>query len=291
MADSYDPPRIFVAEAWVPTPERLARYLRPDELHTAFNFHFLQAPWTAKGMRQSVDDSFAALGSVGAPVTWVLSNHDVVRHVSRFGRPDHAQHKALAAVRDEPFDLELGTRRARAATLLSLALPGNVYLYQGEELGLWEVEDLPPEVLQDPTWERSEHTDPGRDGCRVPLPWSGNEPPFGFGEGGEPWLPQPPGWAALTAERSAEEPGSMLSLYRTALRLRAEEPGLSGEDMAWTDSEESVLAFDRADGFRCAVNFGPGPVDLPEDARILLASGELVDGRLPGDTAVWLRLP
>lgn len=290
VADSYDPPRVFVAEAWVTTPERLARYLRSDELHTAFNFHYLQAPWTAEGMRESIDESFAALGSVGAPVTWVLSNHDVVRHVSRFGRPDHAQHKALSELRDEPFDLALGTRRARAAALLSMALPGSVYLYQGEELGLWEVEDLPPEVLRDPTWEHSGYTDPGRDGCRVPLPWSGQEPPFGFGDGAEPWLPQPAGWATLTAERSARDPGSMLTLYRHALRLRRAEPGLTGEAMVWVDMGEEVLAFDR-EGVRCVVNFGAEPVDSPEGAEVLLASGEVVDGRLPRDTAVWLRLP
>ncbi|MBR8742073.1 glycoside hydrolase family 13 protein [Nocardiopsis sp. MG754419] len=289
VADSYDPPRIFVAEAWVPTPERLSRYLRADELHTAFNFHYLQAPWTAEGMRASIDASFAALGSVGAPVTWVLSNHDVVRHVSRFGRPDHAQHKALSALRDAPLDLELGTRRARAAALLSLALPGNVYLYQGEELGLWEVEDLPPEVLQDPTWERSERTDPGRDGCRVPLPWSGQAPPFGFGDGAEPWLPQPAGWAELTAERAAADPDSMLSLYRNALRLRSEVPGLAGEAMTWVDAGEQVLAFDR-EGVRCVVNLGTEPVDLPEGAEVLLASDVVVGGRLPRDTAAWVRL-
>ncbi|MFI6575101.1 glycoside hydrolase family 13 protein [Nocardiopsis sp. NPDC050513] len=289
IADEYDGDRVFAAEAWVPSPERLARYLRPDELHTAFNFHFLEASWEAKAMRGAIDDSFAALSPIGAPVTWVLSNHDVVRHVSRFGRPLHAQNKNLGLVSDVPVDLESGTRRARAAALLSLALPGSVYLYQGEELGLWEVEDLPPEVLQDPTWERSGHTDPGRDGCRVPLPWAGEEPPFGFG-GAEPWLPQPAAWRELTAEAEAARSDSMLNLYREALRVRRSEPGLVSAEMSWTSSPEGVLSFDRGEGVRCVVNFADAPYPLPGDADVVLASEPVEDGLLPTDAAVWLRL-
>ncbi|GAB2496240.1 glycoside hydrolase family 13 protein [Nocardiopsis aegyptia] len=289
IADEYEGDRVFAAEAWVSDPARLARYLRPDELHTAFNFHYLEAPWRAKAMRAAIDDSFAALGPIGAPATWVLSNHDVVRHVSRFGRPGHAQGKSLGMVRDTPVDLELGTRRARAAALLTLGLPGSAYLYQGEELGLWEVEDLPPEVLQDPTWERSGHTDPGRDGCRVPLPWSGQEPPFGFG-GARPWLPQPAAWRDLTVEHEDARPDSMLNLYRAALRIRRTEPGLAGAEMAWVDAPEGVLAFERGDGVRCVVNFADEPHPLPEGAEVLLSSAPVEGGRLPGDAAVWLRL-
>lgn len=288
IADEYDGDKVFAAEAWVANPARLARYLRSDELHTAFNFHFLEAPWKAKAMREAIDDSFAALGPIGAPVTWVLSNHDVVRHVSRFGRPGHAQNKSLGVVRDVPVDLELGTRRARAAALLTLGLPGSAYLYQGEELGLWEVEDLPPEVLQDPTWERSGHTDPGRDGCRVPLPWSGQEPPFGFG-GDRPWLPQPAAWRDLTVEHEAARPDSMLNLYRAALRIRRTEPGLAGAAMSWVETPEGVLAFERGDGVLCVVNFADEAHPLPEGAEVLLSSVPIEDGRLPTDAAVWLR--
>jgi alpha-glucosidase len=310
IADEYEGDRVFAAEAWVSNPVRLARYLRPDELHTAFNFHFLEATWQAKAMREAIDDSFAALGPIGAPVTWVLSNHDVVRHVSRFGRPVHAQSRHLGLVRDVPVDLELGIRRARAAALLMLGLPGSVYLYQGEELGLWEVEDLPPEVLQDPTWERSGHTDPGRDGCRVPLPWSGQEPPFGFGgdggdgggngDGGDgggngdggnaPWLPQPAAWRDLTAESQDTRPDSMLNLYRAALRIRRNEPGLVGSEMSWVSAPEGVLVFERGDGVRCVVNFADTPYPLPEGAEVLLSSASMEGGRLPTDAAVWLRL-
>ncbi|HEY3015473.1 MAG TPA: glycoside hydrolase family 13 protein, partial [Nocardioides sp.] len=182
IADTYDPPRVFVAEAWVPHPERLARYVRSDELHTAFNFEYLVSPWLAGDLRQAIDNAISSHEAVGAPPTWVLSNHDVIRHVSKYARPQTPGRglRSLLDVRDVPADLELGTRRARAAALLMLALPGGVYVYQGEELGLPEVEDLPRDVLQDPTWRRSGHTDPGRDGCRVPLPWSGDTAPYGF---------------------------------------------------------------------------------------------------------------
>src|SRR5699024_4054212 len=153
---------------------------RPDELHQAFNFEYLTAPWDAARLREVVDTSLAANGAVGAATTWVLSNHDVVRHVTRFGGD------------------ERGLRRARAGTLFKLALPGSAYLYQGEELGLPEVTDLPEESLQDPTWERSGRTDRGRDGCRVPLPWEGENSPFGFApEGTTPWLPMPEAYGPL----------------------------------------------------------------------------------------------
>jgi alpha-glucosidase len=195
----------------------------------------------------------------------------------------------LKDLADRPADLSLGERRARAALLLTLALPGSAYLYQGEELGLPEVEDLPPEALQDPTWERSGRTDPGRDGCRVPIPWSGTEPPYGFSTGPATWLPQPPGWATRTVEAQTGDPSSMLELYRTALRLRQENPALRREPMTWTpDQDREVLAFDRGPGFRCVVNFGADPVAMTT-GRVLLASGPLpTDGTLPGNTAVWL---
>ncbi|MER5970068.1 glycoside hydrolase family 13 protein [Streptomyces sp. NPDC002055] len=296
VADSYPEQRAFVAEAWTGAPERLARYVRPDELHTAFNFDYLTAPWRGNRLREAIDTSLAALNSVGAPATWVLSNHDVARHVSRYGRPQpDAPVRSLAELAtDVPFDLELGTRRARAAALLTLALPGGAYVYQGEELGLWEVEDLPDALLQDPTWERSGHTDRGRDGCRVPLPWSGESTPFGYSPGGapaKPWLPQPVAWRELTEEAQRGADGSMLELYRAALRIRAEHPALGDGAMTWdsaTDSE--VLSFTRAPGLRCVVNLSPDLVVLPEHSGVILASGPLDGGLLPTDTAVWLAL-
>ncbi len=293
IADEYGD-RVFVAEVFVSSAERLARYLRPDELHTAFDFRFLQAGWNARTLRTAIDDSLHALAPVGAAATWVLSNHDVARHVTRFGRPS-ATVRATAvtgppAVRvQEPVDLEVGRRRARAALLLTLSLPGCVYLYQGEELGLEEVEDLDEDLLQDPTWRRSGHTIRGRDGCRVPLPWSSAEPPFGFGPAGSaPWLPQPESWRARTAEVQAGDRDSFLELYRTALRLRHQHLGFRGSGMAWLTAPDDVLRFDRPGGLETIVNLGTTPIELPPGRPILLASGPLNDGRLPGDTAVWL---
>jgi len=296
VADSYDPPRVFVAEAWMQDQDRLALYVRSDELHTAFNFDFLTAPWDCAAARDSIDGTLARLRRVGAPATWVLSNHDVVRHLSRFGRPPHAQGRGahfvqLNALADFPLDIELGTRRARAAALLLLALPGSGYVYQGDELGLWEVEDLPDDVLRDPAWEQSGHTNRGRDGCRVPLPWSGDGPPFGFGQpGSSPWLPQPSAWKALTAARQQDDPGSMLNLYRAAIALRRTLDALGDGPLEWLpDVADGVLAFLRGRDFVCAVNYSAAEAwPLPEGAAVLLASGSLPDWRLPPDTAVWL---
>ncbi len=292
VADSYPEGKVFVAEAWVGSNERLTRYLRADELHTAFNFPYLNAPWDASGLRAVIDESLSTYATIDAPATWVLSNHDVVRHVSRLGRPHAAGRHSLSTLPPiETFDRELGTRRARAAALLMFALPGSAYVYQGDELGLWEVEDLPEAVLQDPTWRRSGHTERGRDGCRVPLPWSGAAAPFGFSPAGaaeEPWLPQPADFAGVTVAAQETDAGSMLALYRAALALRHSQPALGGGELTWRPAEPGVLAFDRAPGFTCVVNLSDGPVALPHGARVLLSSVPLVDGRLPVDAAVWL---
>jgi alpha-glucosidase len=293
LADRYDAERILIGEIWLPDVERFARYLRPDEMHTAFNFDFLACPWDAALLRACIDATLAAHAPVGAPATWVLSNHDVTRHVTRYGREETAFEFAAKSRDIPPVDLELGTRRARAAALLTLALPGAVYIYQGEELGLPEVEDLPSGVLQDPMFFRSGGNDPGRDGCRVPLPWEGDEPPFGFsppGSAAVPWLPQPASWREFSAERQGRAPGSMLLLYRRALHLRRMEPGLGDGPLRWLDTPKGVLAFERRNGFACVLNLSGAPVEVQPHARILLASGPLEDGQLPQDTAAWLSL-
>jgi alpha-glucosidase len=286
IADSYSGDRLFVAEAHV-AADRLPLYVRHDELHTAFNFAFLKAAWNADELRAVIDRGVDSLGAVGAPPTWVLSNHDVPRHVTRYGRgttstPEHD-------VDAGPCDRELGLRRARAATLLMLSLPGSAYLYQGEELGLWEVEDLPEDTLRDPTWERSGGTVRGRDGCRVPLPWSGPDSPFGFGpRGSKPWLPQPAAWEKLTASFQSGMPGSTLELYRAALRLRQGQPGFRGESLRWLDTPDGVLAFERSPVLRCVVNLSDEPWPLPRNWGVLLASDRVSGGVLPPDTTAWL---
>ncbi|MCA1655165.1 MAG: hypothetical protein LC635_01565 [Pseudonocardiaceae bacterium] len=211
-----------------------------------------------------IDSSLAALGAVGAPATWVLSNHDVTRHVTRFGR-GHTRGSGPLRETLEPADLALGTRRARAALLLMLALPGGVYLYQGEELGLEEVENLPADLLRDPTWHRSGHTVRGRDGCRVPLPWWGERPPFGFcPDHVRPWLPQPAHWRHRTVTAESDRPDSMLSLYRAAIDLRGRHKTLGDGDLSWVDSPADVLVLRREPGLLCAVNLGEEPWRLPE---------------------------
>jgi alpha-glucosidase len=291
LSDTYPGERILIGEVWLPDPVRFARYLRPDELHTAFNFDYLRCPWDAGRLRQVIDDTLTVHAPVGAPATWVLSNHDVTRHVSRYGRADTSFDFA-AREHESPVDLDLGTRRARAAVLLTMALPGSVYVYEGEELGLWEVEDIPAALRTDPIWVRSGHTDPGRDGCRVPLPWSGTEAPFGFSPPGAtaaPWLPQPAAWKDLTAQVQTGDPGSMLELYRSALRLRRELPGLGDGPMHWLDAPDNVLAFARGTGVVCVVNLSRVAVPLPVPGQVLLASGSVDGDLLPTDTAVWLR--
>ena len=289
IADEYHPPRALIGEVWLADTDRFAAYLRPDEMHTAFNFDFLGCPWDAKALRKVIDDTLASHAAVGAPSTWVLSNHDVTRHVTRYGRGDTGFEFALRQARHRtPVDGALGRKRARAAILLTCALPGSVYVYQGEELGLPEVEDLPDEIRDDPMFKRSNGTDPGRDGCRVPLPWSAEGTSLGFSPAGAqaPWLPQPDDWRELTVAAQEADPQSMLSLYRAALNARRD---LEDGPMTWLDAPAGVLAFARPGGFACLVNLGERPVELPPHAAIVLSSGDLARNSLAPDEAVWLR--
>jgi Glycosidases len=287
VADEYDGTRILVGEVWLDDAERFARYLRPDEMHTAFNFDFMTQPWSAAPLRASIQRTLAEHAPVGAPATWVLSNHDVTRPVTRYGRADSSfafERKRFGI----PTDLARGTRRARAAALLVAALPGAMYVYQGDELGLPEVE-LPREVIEDPMHFRSGGTDPGRDGCRVPLPWTGDRPPYGFGTGGA-WLPQPDDWERLTVEAEEADPDSMLHLYRAALAARRASDDLRTELLAWLELGADVLAFRRGERTASVTNFGPVPISLPAHRGVLLSSAPLEAGALPPDTTAWLEL-
>ncbi|MGB0091881.1 MAG: glycoside hydrolase family 13 protein [Solirubrobacteraceae bacterium] len=295
LADSYDDPRVFVAEAWVHSPERLARYVRPDELHTAFNFDFMLVAWQGEALHESIDGTLSAHRAVGATPTWVLSNHDTVREVSRYARPQGERRlRNLNDLLDLPADFIVGGRRARAAALLMLALPGGAYIYQGEELGLAEVEDLPDAALKDPGWELSGHTNRGRDGCRVPIPWSGQEPPFGFSPddaSAVPWLPQPASWHTLTVASQSGDKRSMLELYRNALHIRRAHPAPGNGTLHWLDAPDGALAFQRDPGFVCIVNLSADPVPPPEGAQVLLSSEALTaDGRVPRDTTAWFAI-
>jgi len=294
IADSYEPPRVFVAESWAPSSDRLALYLRPDELHMAFQFDFLQAPFHAEHMRAVADEAMAAVTGVEAPSTWVLSNHDVARHVTRYARsqPEHIVDRVWEQQRWalEGADLELGLRRARAALMLVLALPGSAYLYQGEELGLPEVEDIPAVLRQDPLFEQSGRTILGRDGCRVPLPWSGSSPPYGFSPGGtiaEPWLPQPTNWGPLAASAQSKDPASTLNLYRQCLRVRRH---LLESPFSWVDSPQGTLALRRG-GVECWLNTSDAPVNLPAGQVLVRSTSADDHNLLRPNSAAWVFTP
>ncbi|MDQ6671366.1 MAG: glycoside hydrolase family 13 protein [Chloroflexota bacterium] len=285
--NEYDPPRTAVAEAWVPAARRV-HYARPTGLGQAFNFDLLRADFDADQFRAIITNNLADAESSGASSTWVLSNHDVVRHASRYGLPDGQTYVEwlLSGGKEPVEDRQLGLRRARAATLLMLALPGSAYLYQGEELGLFEVADLPMGALQDPIWERTAHARKGRDGCRVPLPWSEDKPAFGFGAG-RPHLPQPAWFGASSVQAEDGAPGSTLELYRRALALRRSLQ--SAERLDWVGSSSpNVLHFTRPGGWHSVTNFGAHPVPLPAGS-IVLSSGSVADGHLPGATTVWIK--
>lgn len=296
LLDSYGTPeRIMCAEAWVAPADRAARYVRPDEFHQSFNFDFLETPWRSGPLRAVIAKSLAANDSVGAPSTWVLSNHDVLRHASRFGLPVGPPRPNGIGAQDLQPDAEVGLRRARAATTLMLALPGGAYVYQGEELGLPEHTSLPDEVRQDPTFARTGGAELGRDGCRVPMPWTKGAPALGFNETGAAWLPQPDSYADLAVDVQSGVDGSTLELYRCLLALRRERAlGRAGLDEIEGLGEDVIGYVATApDGLRTLVmtNLSEVAVPLPEGARVLVTSGALRDGRLPTDTCIWAHLP
>nr|WP_235157377.1 glycoside hydrolase family 13 protein [Rhodococcus ruber] len=268
VLDEY-PDAVAVGEIWVHDHVLFSEYLRPDELHLAFNFHLALASWDAARIREAIDTSLAAVAPIGGVATWTLSNHDIEREVTRYGGGP------------------LGRDRARAMILVELALPGAAFLYNGAELGLPNVDDLPEEVLQDPVWERSGHTDRGRDGCRVPMPWEGTRPPFGFTTAAQTWLPQPDAWSELTVEAQLEDVSSTLSLYRAALEARRQRPEFDGPDVEWYGSPPGCLAFRRPGGLICALNTTEHPVEMPP-GTVILSSAPLVDGQLRGNCAAWL---
>ncbi|BBX42705.1 alpha-amylase family glycosyl hydrolase [Mycobacterium simiae] len=269
IVDDY-PDAVTIGEVWVLDNLLWAEYLRPDELHLGFNFRLTKIDFDAAQIHDAIENSLAATAVYKSVPTWTLSNHDVGREVTRYGG-------------GEP-----GLRRARAMAMVMLALPGAVFIYNGEELGLPDVLDLPDEVLQDPTWERSGHVERGRDKCRVPLPWSGTAPPFGFSRSPDTWLPMPADWASLTVEKQDADPGSTLAFFRVALGLRRQRSEFDGDELQWLSASADGLAFRRtAGGLICALNTGARPMPLPS-GEVILSSAPLVDGRLPTDTAAWL---
>lgn len=258
-------------EVWIGPVDRFARYLRPDELHFAFHFALTGAPFEATAIRTAIDSTLDAARASDSAPTWALSNHDVVREVTRYGNG------------------RVGTDRARAMLLLTLALPGITFVYYGAELGLPSDYSIPHDRLTDPTWERTDHAEMGRDHCRVPLPWSGDGPPYGFSTADDTWLPMPGDWSDLTVAAQDADPGSTLALYRDAIRIRHSWPVPDTPTVRWTSKLDGCLAFHREDGpIACMINTSRRALPLP-DSDVVLSSGPLDGGLLPPDTAVWLK--
>jgi len=290
--NEYTPARTAVAEAWV-AADRRARYASPEGLGQAFNFDLLEADFDAAQFRNIIAFNLELARESGSSTTWVLSNHDVVRHATRYGLPPRGDSTVkqgaawlLSGGSEPEVDRELGLRRARAATLLELALPGSAYLYQGEELGLPEVADIPAADRQDPAFFRNPGVDIGRDGCRVPLPWAAGGASFGFGAAGA-HLPQPAWFADYSVEAEEGDADSTLNLYRRALELRSELE--TEERLEWIETGRGdVLAFRRPNGWISITNFGSAAVALPE-GEVLLSSGALDGEALPPAVTAWLR--
>lgn len=276
--------RVLIGEVGVLDTAELAAYQRPDELHQSFFFEFLRAPWDAESLAQVIGRGLDTVAAWDSPVAWVLNNHDMPRSVTRY---------AGGAPGVTPGDIDLGLTRARAAALLMFALPGTAYVYQGEELGLPEVTDLPDHVLTDPMFHRTDGARRGRDGCRVPLPWSSAGDSFGFSPADAhtpTWLPQPDWFAYHSVDEQLESGESMLQLYRDAIALRHRIPALSSSGFRWLPAEPGVLAFTRGDGFACVVNCSPQPVCAPPRSQLLLGSDPEVSEKLPPDSAGWFLL-
>ncbi|WP_061291383.1 glycoside hydrolase family 13 protein [Azotobacter vinelandii] len=288
ILDQYPGERMMVAEAWVTPQERLTHYIRSDEMQQAFNFDYLLLEnWDAGTFKSVIDASLSLAAEVSATTTWVTSNHDVVRAPSRYGLSRLGAHPKGIDAAGEQQNEALGLRRARALALLTLALPGSAYIYQGEELGLPEHTTLETRYRQDPVFIRTHGADIGRDGCRVPLPWRADAPSLGFGPGDRSWLPQPATYAHYTVDRQEGVAGSTLELYRQMLRLRREH-ALGKGQLRWVDTDRDLLVFDNGD-VRVLINFGTQTRALPAGGQILLSSEPLKEpSKLPGNTAAWL---
>jgi len=298
ILDSYPGDRMAVAEAWVSPAERIARYVRSDELQNSFNFEMLTTLWKPDVIKKKIETSITALQEVGAPPSWVFNNHDVVRSIDRLdlGLTNHGDTTFSRQGDVTKLDIARGTLRALSATLMTLSLPGGTYLYQGEEIGLPEVRDIPEDRLTDPRWKMSEFKDRGRDGCRVPLPWKTDSAGgFGFSSNAaitceQLWLPQSSWMGKYSVQSQEGVEGSTLSIYQNALAIRKQEPGLGDGPMEWIEAGKDVVAYSRPGKFACYINFGSA-IEIPTGSKVLISSGPLRGNSIPTDTAVWLRLP
>ena len=293
VLDEYDE-RLMAAEAWLGPLDRMANWVRPDEYHQAFNFGYLGCPWSKAEMTEVINESLRAFGKVGAPSTWVLSNHDVIRHATRFAyEPDMLPPQGDGIGPDFPQpDEAKGLRRARAASAFMLGLPGGAYIYQGEELGLPEHTTLGGAYRQDPTYARTQGKRVGRDGCRVPLPWvsKANES-NGFSSTGESWLPQPSSYARYARDLQDGVAGSTLEVYKRVLKVR-KQFNLGAGNFKWAPEfmDETTLAFIN-NGVLVLSNFAGDPVVIPAGEILATTQADLtIEGELEHDQTVWIKL-
>jgi len=282
----YDGDRALCGEAWLPTLKKTALWVRPDEMHQTFNFPYLMTEWDAAALRTVIRDSLDAFGEVGAPSTWVLSNHDVIRHASRLAlTADSPQGDGIGPKSKGKPDPVVGLSRGRAATTVMLSLPGSAYVYQGEELGLPEAMEIPDEFRQDPTWFRTNGERYGRDGCRVPLPWTASGTAFGFNDTGASWLPQPAEWAGFARDAEEQDPTSTLNLYKALLAERRAR-ALGSGSLVWDDVDPAAVAFHRGD-LHVVANLGAEPIELGEGVTFVIQSEPFAGTALPPNTAAW----
>jgi alpha-glucosidase len=291
LLNRYDD-RAMCAEAWVLPLSRMAKWVREDEYHQTFNFGYLETPWERNALEKVVAESLREFGRVGAPSTWVLSNHDTIRHTSKYGVPSIPLHGQGIGPDSEQPDEAMGLRKARAASAFMLGLPGGAYIYQGEELGLPEHTMLEGKYRQDPTWFRTNGEKVGRDGCRVPLPWEANGgPSFGFNTTGKSWLPAPASFKRYARDAQEGVAGSTLELYKRLIKERKEFALGSGEfRFAPEYSSDSTLAYIN-NGVLVISNFGPDSVNVPAGKLLVTTQHDLtVEGVLEHDQTAWIKL-
>ena len=284
--------RAMCAEAWVLPLSRMAKWVREDEYHQTFNFGYLETPWDRNAIEKVVAESLREFGKVGAPSTWVLSNHDTIRHTSKYGVPSIPLHGQGIGPNSEQPDEAMGLRKARAASAFMLGLPGGAYIYQGEELGLPEHTMLEGKYRQDPTWFRTNGEKVGRDGCRVPLPWEANGgPSFGFNTTGKSWLPAPESFKRYARDAQEGIAGSTLELYKRLIKERKEFAMGSGEfRFAPEYSSDSTLGYIN-NGVLVISNFGPDSVNVPAGKLLVTTQHDLtVEGVLEHDQTAWIKL-
>ena len=289
ILERYEGDRAMCGEAYVYPLSLMAQWVRPDEFHQTFNFRFLDAGWDPSKLFDAINESFEAFDGVGAPSTWVLNNHDVIRHRSRFGGHYGRSTASDGVGPNQPQpDNELGLTIAKGATLFMLGLPGASYLYQGEELGLPEHTTLEDKFRQDPTFARTKGKRVGRDGCRVPLPWDQSSDSSGFSATGKAWLPQPESYRELARSLQESDASSTLAFYKSSLALR-KELALGEGSFSWVSGHTGPesLAYENS-GIRVIYNFGKNPIEIG-NARVLISSQPLNSGQLETNGCVWVK--